>query len=127
MLSEKIQLFNRVTIFITSAMFLQICSTIGPNGFFEVNPFERIDRGKGLPLWPFFPTGRSLQRPNVWCKTAPSALLVDTGAGFSHTAFIDAWPDFLTMVRSQGVAADIPLLEELEQYAIPANAKSPDV
>jgi (2R)-3-sulfolactate dehydrogenase (NADP+) len=39
-----------------------------------------------------------------WRKTAPSALLVDADAGFSHTAFMDALPDFLTMVRSQGVA-----------------------
>ena len=39
-----------------------------------------------------------------WRKTAPAALLVDADAGFSHTAFMDALPDFLTMVRSQGVA-----------------------
>jgi hypothetical protein len=108
-------------------MFLQISSNIGPNDFFKVNPVERIDRGKGLPLWPFFPEGRSLQRPNVRCKTAPSALLVDAGAGFSHTAFIDAWPDSLTMVQIQGVVVDTPLLNELGLYAIPANGKSPDV
>jgi hypothetical protein len=49
MLSEKIQLFIRVTIFKTSAMFLEICSTIGSNGFLKSTPLKGLTVGKACP------------------------------------------------------------------------------
>lgn len=35
---------------------------------------------------------------------APAILQVDAANGFAHTAFLSALPDFVTMVRSQGIA-----------------------
>ena len=36
--------------------------------------------------------------------TAPSILQVDACSGFAHTAFMSALPEFVSMVRSQGIA-----------------------
>ena len=45
--------------------------------------------------------GHALARTEV---TAPSILHVDASQGFAHTAFMSALPEFVAMVRSQGVA-----------------------
>jgi len=45
--------------------------------------------------------GHALARTEV---TAPSILQVDASQGFAHTAFMSALPEFVAMVRSQGVA-----------------------
>lgn len=45
--------------------------------------------------------GHALARAEA---TAPSILQVDASHGFAHTAFVSALPEFVLMVRSQGVA-----------------------
>jgi LDH2 family malate/lactate/ureidoglycolate dehydrogenase len=59
-------------------------------------------------------------------RTVAQSVAQAESEGIRHVG-LAYWPTYRSHLRCQGVAVDTSLLNELEPYAIPANAKSPDV